>query len=89
MLLVRTMGRNVQTWDPLGDMIEQLSASKAENADPDLKLTSMSHADCLALRALSRCGQNSTRAITLLQECAAEACDRRETGPNDYPMESA
>jgi len=81
MRLVRSMGRNAQTWDPLGDMVDQLRSSKAtaEQADADLELPSMSHAKCLALRALTRCDQDGVRAITLLQPWATDACDGRGT----------
>lgn len=80
MQLVRRMGGNAQTWDPLDDMLGQLRSSKAttKRADPGLELPSMSHAECLALRAIARCGRDGARAIALLQEWAADACDGRE-----------
>lgn len=56
MQFIRSIGGNAQTGDPLGDMADRLRSSKAtaERADPDLELPSMSHAECLAFRALSR-----------------------------------
>jgi len=45
MQFVRGMGGNAQTWDPLGDMADQLRASKAtaDRPDLDLELPDMSH----------------------------------------------
>lgn len=79
MRLVRGMGGNAQTWDPLGDMIDRLRSGKATAScqDPDLQLPDLSHAECHALRALTRCDQDGARAITLLQEWAANSCDRK------------
>lgn len=87
MRFVRNMRGNAQTWDPLGNMIDQLRSSKAtaERADLDLKLPSLNHGECLALRALTRCDQDSARAIALLQEWSADTCDMRD-GQVDAPV---
>jgi hypothetical protein len=82
MRLVRGMRGNAQTWDPLSDMVDRLSSSKATAArqGPDLKLPGLSHAECLALRALTHCDQDAPRALTLLQEWGANICDRKPDG---------
>lgn len=60
MSLIRGMAGNVQTWDPLAGMIDQL------RLDGAARLRAMTHAECLALRAITRCDRDPGRAILLL-----------------------
>lgn len=78
MKILRDLGGNAQTWNPLREMVEQLHASKATADGPDLDLTfpKMSHAAYLALRALTCCDRDWTLALALLQEWAARTCEQ-------------
>jgi hypothetical protein len=72
--IVHEKAGNAQTWDPLATMTSLLEAAPI-GATREVKLPKLTHAEALALRALSRSACDVARTIESLQAWAAAACD--------------